>query len=164
MLRSPASMTAHFELSMTTGTRATAGSEATRRRKWAMAASESSSASSMLTSMAWAPASTWRRAISRARSKLPSTTRRAKAREPATFVLSPMFANRLPGAMSSGSRPARRRAGGGPGMTRGGRPRTASAKAAMWAGPVPQQPPTMLTRPASAKPRISLAMASGVSS
>ncbi len=51
-------MTDHFEESIITGTRLMSGSAAMRLRKRAMAASESSSASSMLTSMTWAPLST----------------------------------------------------------------------------------------------------------
>jgi hypothetical protein len=58
---SPASITLHFELSIITGTRAMSGSAATRRRKVLIAFSESSIASSMLTSITWAPFSTcWR--------------------------------------------------------------------------------------------------------
>ena len=59
---SPASITLHLELSIITGTRAMSGSAASRFRKVAMACSPSSSASSMLTSMICAPASTWSRA------------------------------------------------------------------------------------------------------
>ena len=55
---SPASITLHLELSIITGTRAMSGSAARRLRKVAMASSPSSSASSMLTSMICAPAST----------------------------------------------------------------------------------------------------------
>ena len=46
-----------------TGTRAMSGSAAMRLRKVTIAASESSSPSSMLTSMTWAPFSTWSRAM-----------------------------------------------------------------------------------------------------
>ena len=59
--RRPASMTDHFDESMTKGTRQMSGSAASRRTKRVMAASESSSASSMLMSSSWAPLSTcWR--------------------------------------------------------------------------------------------------------
>ena len=61
--RSPASITGHRDESIITGTRAIAGSPAMRSRKRAIAASESSIASSMFTSMTWAPFSTWSRAI-----------------------------------------------------------------------------------------------------
>ena len=49
-----------------TGTRAISGSAATRLRKVTIAASESSSPSSILTSMICAPFSTWSRATCRA--------------------------------------------------------------------------------------------------
>jgi hypothetical protein len=62
----PASITLHFELSIITGTRAMSGSAATRLRKVVMACSESSIASSMLTSISWAPFSTCWRATARA--------------------------------------------------------------------------------------------------
>jgi len=64
--RSPASMTDHFELSIITGTRAISGSVAMRRRKRPMHASESSSPSSMLTSMTLAPPRTCSSATSAA--------------------------------------------------------------------------------------------------
>jgi hypothetical protein len=58
---SPASITLHLELSIITGTRAMSGSAEARRRNVAIAFSESSMASSMLTSITWAPFSTcWR--------------------------------------------------------------------------------------------------------
>ena len=65
---SPASITLHFELSIITGTRAMSGSAAIRLRKMVIACSESSKASSMLTSTIWAPFSTWLRATSTAAS------------------------------------------------------------------------------------------------
>jgi hypothetical protein len=55
---SPDSMTDHFELSTMIGRRAISGSEATRFRKVAIVYSESSMASSMLTSRMFAPPST----------------------------------------------------------------------------------------------------------
>ena len=62
----PASITSHLELSIITGTRAMSGSAAIRLRKVTMASFESSSPSSMLTSITEAPASTCWRATSRA--------------------------------------------------------------------------------------------------
>ncbi|MCK0509975.1 hypothetical protein GO608_002540 [Aromatoleum buckelii] len=62
------------------------------------------------------------------------------------------------------SRPDRRSFFSSTGTARGARPETASAIALMCAGVVPQQPQTMLTRPASAHSRIAAASASGVSS
>ena len=64
----PASITAHFEESIITGTREISGSAAASFRNLSMAASESSIASSMLTSMTWAPFSTCWRATCRASS------------------------------------------------------------------------------------------------
>ena len=55
MQRRPASMTLHLDESIITGTRAISGSPAIRFRKRTMAAWLSSMASSMLTSMTWAP-------------------------------------------------------------------------------------------------------------
>jgi len=63
----PASITLHFELSIMNGTRAMSGSADARRRKVAIAFSESSIASSMLTSITCAPFSTcWRATVSAA--------------------------------------------------------------------------------------------------
>ena len=165
MQRSPASMTDHLDESTTIGTRAIAGSEATRFRKRVIAASESSRASSMLTSMAWAPPSTCARAISRARVEVAvddpagEGTRAGHVRALADVEEEAALADvqGLEAGQPQGLRPR------GNGPRRGVRvrlPRTA----ATWAGPVPQQPPTTLTIPASANPRMTAAMASGVSS
>ena len=62
----PASITSHFEESIITGTREMSGSEPMRLRKVVIAFFESSIASSMLTSMIWAPLSTWLRATASA--------------------------------------------------------------------------------------------------
>ena len=62
----PASITVHLELSIITGTREMSGSEAMRLRNVAIAFSESSRPSSMLTSMICAPFSTCSRAIDNA--------------------------------------------------------------------------------------------------
>ena len=61
-------MTSHFEESSITGTTLMSGSEAMRLRNRVIAAAESSIASSMFTSMSWAPASTCWRATSTASS------------------------------------------------------------------------------------------------
>ena len=61
-------MTDHLDESIMTGTLLMSGSEAIRLRKRVMAASESSIASSMFTSISWAPASTCCRATSTASS------------------------------------------------------------------------------------------------
>src|SRR5690606_12322418 len=65
---------------------------------------------------------------------------------------------------SNGSSPERRRPVGLGGISRGATPSTAAAIARMWSGVVPQQPPTMLTRPARAHSPICAAVCSGVSS
>ena len=59
-------MTSHFDESIITGTRAMSGSAAIRFRNLTIAALESSIASSMLTSMIWAPFATCWRATSTA--------------------------------------------------------------------------------------------------
>ena len=64
-------MTDHFELSTMTGTVAMSGSAAIRRRKRVIAATPSSIASSMLTSIIWAPLATCSRAMSTASSSAP---------------------------------------------------------------------------------------------
>jgi hypothetical protein len=65
--RRPASITDHFELSTITGMRAISGSLASSLRKVSMARSESSIASSMLTSSTLAPPRTCSSATSSAR-------------------------------------------------------------------------------------------------
>ncbi len=65
---SPASITSQSEESIITGTRAISGSADTMRRKVRIASGPSISPSSMHTSMAWAPASTWARATESASS------------------------------------------------------------------------------------------------
>ncbi len=66
------------------------------------------------------------------------------------FVRSPTLTKRLSSSIANGSRPESRSAGTISGTTRAGSPSTTPAMAPMWAGVVPQQPPTMLTRPDSA--------------
>ncbi len=80
------------------------------------------------------------------------------------LVRSPTFTKRLSSAMANGSRPDRRSAGTTTAGSRRSRPSTAWAIAAMWAGVVPQQPPRMLTKPASANSLTMPAVSSGVSS
>ncbi len=109
----PASITSHLELSIMIGTRAISGSLATRFRKRTIAALLSSIASSMLTSMTWAPFSTCWRATDSAASKSPARIIRAKAFEPVTLVRSPMLTNRWPSPKVTGSSPDRRIGGTG---------------------------------------------------
>ena len=67
--------------------------------------------------------------------------------EPVTFVRSPIMMKLLSGRSVSGSRPLKRVSGSMRGRVRGGLSATASAIARMWAGVVPQQPPTMFSQP-----------------
>ena len=129
-----------------------------------MAASESSIASSMLTSMSWAPFSTWSRAIATPASKSPARIRFANAREPVTLVRSPTLTKRESGPISTASRPASLVRRGSLGTARGAIPRTAAATARTCAGVVPQQPPTRLTSPSRANPPRTLAVSAGASS
>jgi len=76
-----------------TGTREISGSDAIRLRNLTMAAFESSMASSMLMSIAWAPASTCWRATDNASSYLPSMIKVANFFEPVTLVRSPILMN-----------------------------------------------------------------------
>ena len=80
------------------------------------------------------------------------------------FVRSPTLTKRLDSSMTTGSRPDRRSATGTSAGSRGVPPEAASAIAAMWSGVVPQQPPTMLTRPAEANSPTTRDIWSGVSS
>ena len=118
----------------------------------------------MFTSRIWAPPSTCCRATWRASSYWPARTSFANFGEPVTFVRSPTFTKFESGRMTKGSRPESRVRRGTSGRTRGATPRTASAILRMWAGVVPQQPPTTLRKPARAhSPRLA-AIESGVSS
>ena len=158
-------MTDHFELSTMTGTVAMSGSAAIRRRNRVIAATPSSIASSMFTSMSCAPLVTCSRAMSTASSSAPSATSRANLRDPVTFVRSPTLTNALPGGgMTSGSSPDSRVVPVGSGIWRGGRPATAAAIAATWAGVEPQQLPATLSRPCLAHSPSASAISSGVSS
>ncbi len=142
---SPASAVSQLDESTITGTRAMSGSVAARSRKAAISFVESSNASSMFTSMPWAPASTWSRAMSTASDRAPSRIRRANLREPATLVRSPTLKNRLSGPRSNASRPERCvMRSFSPANTRTGAPSSARAMARIWSGVLPQQPPAML--------------------
>jgi hypothetical protein len=124
-------MTDHFELSTMTGTRAISGSEATRFKKVVMDFSESSMASSMLTSIIWAPLSTCCLATATAASKSPARMSLENLGEPVTLVRSPMLTKFVSGRIVSGSSPLRRVYGETCGGTRLGSPRTACAIALM---------------------------------
>src|SRR5262245_24861197 len=73
-----------------------------------------------------------------------------KRAEPVTLVRSPTLTNGISGVSVKASSPERRSRRGTSGILRGGLPSTARTMAAMCSGVVPQQPPTMLTSPASA--------------
>ena len=160
----PASSVGQDDESSITGTRATSGSAARRRRKAAMVAGPSMSPSSTFTSIICAPASTWTRATSTAPERSPEVTRRRKRREPVTLVRSPTFTRFDSGRMTNGSSPAKRGRGSGAGGTRGGRPRTASANTAMCSGVVPQHPPSTFTQPSLATSRNTRTISCGPSS
>ena len=78
-----------------------------------MAAAPSSSPSSMLTSMMFAPPSTCSRATATACSNCPSRISRANFFEPVTLVRSPIMMKLLSGRITSGSRPLSRVSGSG---------------------------------------------------
>ena len=75
------------------GTRLMSGSDAIRFRNRVIAATESSIASSMLTSMIWAPFSTCWRATSNAASKSSFRISFLNFADPVTFVRSPILMN-----------------------------------------------------------------------
>ena len=89
----------------------------------------------------------------------------ANAREPVTLVRSPTLTKTLPGCgMTTGSRPDSLVSRGTAGMTRGVAAWTVWLIARTWAGVVPQQPPTMLTRPSAANARSADEVSAAVSS
>ena len=90
------------------GTRAMSGSEPRAFRNVVMACSESSMASSMLTSIICAPPSTCWRAMARASSYSPLRISLANCGEPVTLVRSPMLTKLVSGRITSGSRPLKR--------------------------------------------------------
>ena len=161
---SPVSRTLQSDESSITGTRAMSGSAASRFRNVRIACFESSSPSSMLTSMIWAPPSTCCRAIASASPYAPARTSFAKRGEPVTFVRSPTLTKFESGRITSGSSPAKRVSRAAWGRTRGATPRTACAMRRMCAGVVPQQPPTMLRKPLRAHSPSETESVSGVSS
>jgi len=87
------------------GTREISGSLESSVRNFVITFTPSSIPSSTLMSMMFAPFSTCCRATLRASSYRSSLMRRAKAREPVTFVRSPTIVKLLSGRSSSISRP-----------------------------------------------------------
>ncbi len=118
----------------------------------------------MFTSRKFAPPRTCSRATSTAPWKSPASISRRKRAEPVTFVRSPIMTKPVSGPISNGSRPLKRGRSGRFGTCLGTVPETAVAISATWSGVVPQQPPTMLTNPSSAKERNSPAVSCGRSS
>mmetsp|Transcript_5080 Transcript_5080/g.17048 ORF Transcript_5080/g.17048 Transcript_5080/m.17048 type:complete len:327 (-) Transcript_5080:769-1749(-) len=161
----PASRMWNLEESTIMGRRLTSGSGMAMLRNLVMAATPSSMPSSMLMSSTWAPFSAWCLATSRALSYSLSMMSFLNLADPARLQRSPRL--RKPNCLRStvtASRPEifMRGSSGGVGLTRGLMLATSCARALMWSGVVPQQPPRRLTRPRSANWRTSLAKASGV--
>ena len=147
-----------------TGTRAISGSDAIRFKNLCMQANESNMASSMLMSIICAPLSTCWRATATASSYFSSRIRRANILLPVTLVRSPTFTNSVESSMFKASRPDSLVLTAMSGTTRIGHTDTFAAIAAMCSGVVPQQPPTMLTKPARANSSSKLEVSAGVSS
>ena len=161
----PATMVSQWEESIIRAAFATEGSLEMYLRNFSISAVESSMASSMLTSITEAPFSICLAAICRPVSYSPPEMSLANFLEPATLVRSPTFVKLRLRSMAMLSRPLTQRAPLFlPGIVLGRIPLTARASALMCPGVVPQQPPTMLTVPASAISRIAAAVSSGASS
>ena len=130
-----------------------------------MACSESSMPSSMFTSIRLAPFRTCSAATCTASPMLPVLISRANLADPVTFVRSPIIWKLLSGRIVSVSSPANCVyvslasavvVSGAEAVRRTCRPFTpsiAAPTALIWSGVVPQQPPSMLTRPLVAKSR-----------
>ena len=115
-------------------------------------------------SMTCAPFSTCWRATDSASSNCSLRIMRANAFEPVTLVRSPTFTNSDDSSIVNGSRPDRRIATGISGITRGACCSRMVAIALMCSGVVPQQPPAILMKPASANSRSSADVSAGSSS
>ena len=154
----PASMISHLEESIMNGTLQISGSAAHKFKNRTMAALPSSIPSSILMSIICAPSSTWVRAISSASSYSSFRIKRLNFAEPVMLARSPTFTNNESAVIFSGSRPERRQAGSISGRERGFTPSTAFTISRICSGVVPQQPPTILTKPVSAHSLISAAI------
>ena len=160
----PARMVSQCDESIISAAFATAGSFEMYRTKRSISLALSSMASSMFMSMTVAPSSICFAAICNASSYLPSAMRRANFLEPATFVLSPTLV-KLFSFTSTVTASSPLTVNGFAEtivMGRGLMPLTADAIALMWSGVVPQQPPTMFTRPLDAISLTCCAISSGV--
>ena len=164
----PASITPQRELSTMTGTFATSGSVARRRRKRVIASTPSSIASSMFTSRITAPLTTWSRATSTALSSpsRPAAISRANCREPGDVGPLADVDERAAGHRDrrAARGPDSRVTGGTSGMTRGAMPRDGLGDRARVLGRGPAAGPATLTRPARAHSPSAVAVTGGVSS
>ena len=118
----------------------------------------------MLMSTICAPPSTWSRATSSASAYSSFLISLKNFLEPVTLVRSPTLTNKLSRVMLKASSPDRWQAGLYSGMARGACGETISTMVRICSGVVPQQPPTILTIPALAKPCTIVAVSVGVSS
>ncbi len=144
------------------GIRATSGSVAIRLRNVVIACSLSSRSASMLTSSRLAPPRTCSSATSTAAWWSSASISRRNRAEPVTLVRSPIITKPVSGPIANGSRPlnrVRRRRSRHRARRAAPRPPRRSARCA--SGVVPQQPPTMLTRPAPANSPSSPAVSLG---
>ena len=164
---SPARRVFSCDESIISAALATLGSFEMCRVNTVISFSLSSMASSRLMSMTVAPSSICPAATDRASSYFFSDISLANFRDPATFVLSPIFVNLFRATSMvtvssplnfSGSCPS------SDGISRGAIPFRASAIALIWAGVVPQHPPAMFRRPSDAIAFMSAAIFSGDSS
>mmetsp|Transcript_5226 Transcript_5226/g.15529 ORF Transcript_5226/g.15529 Transcript_5226/m.15529 type:complete len:203 (+) Transcript_5226:2752-3360(+) len=160
----PASRMWNLDESTIMGSLEMSGSGMAMLRNFCIAATPSSMPSSMLMSSTWAPDSAWCFAMSSAFSYSPFMMSFLNLMEPARLQRSPRLRKpNLLRSTSTASRPEMimRGSAGASGFCRGLVSLTALASAAMWSGVVPQQPPSMLTRPRSANCFTSVAKASG---
>ncbi len=149
----PDSKISHFDESIIKGTRQISGSAAKRFKNLTIHFSESSKPSSKFISIMFAPFSTCCLATDIASSKLFSLINLLNFGEPVTLVLSPIIKKGLSfsGGIFRGSRPLSLVSTLIDGRLLGVNTFVFSIIAFMWLGVVPQQPPTMLIRPFSAK-------------
>ena len=147
------------------GSRATSGSVATRLRNVVIACSASSRSASMLTSRMFAPPRTCSSATSTAPWKSPASIRRSEPRRAGDVrPLADDDEARVRPDHERLETAEARRAGALPAHAGEPVPRRHPRSPDVCSGVVPQQPPTMLTRPASANSRRKRLVSSGCSS
>ena len=147
----PASITVHLDESTMIGSLEISGSEPIKFRNLVMVASESIIPSSMFTSMICAPPSTCCLAMANAASKSPLKISLENLGEPVMFVLSPTFTKILSGVIVTGSNPLNLKYGSTIGIALGLIFFVFATMQLICSGVVPQQPPTMFTKPAVIK-------------